>query len=140
MHQPHQSEPVKSSMTSLFSDLAFSTALGTSVNHCSSSAPAFISARPAHKLTSIFFIQSLNLFRYPNVNTLTGIGRRPRRFVQRKGCLPTRYCQTKLSQSGIGSMTAEDRLGGVRPSSGAASIGCSDASDFMGPAGVPALL
>ncbi len=31
-----------------------------------------------------------------------------------------------------GSVTAGDRLGGVRLSSGAASTGCSDASDFIG--------
>src|SRR5438034_10948221 len=58
MHQPHQSEPVKSSMTSLFSFLAWACAFGRSVNHCNSSAPACSSAQHAMSPILIFFIIS----------------------------------------------------------------------------------
>src|SRR4051812_13922349 len=56
MHQPHQSEPVKSSMTSFFSSLAWATALGTSVSQVSSSALTRERARPANNTIMIFFI------------------------------------------------------------------------------------
>src|SRR5207249_5387984 len=54
--KPHQSEPVKSSKTSFFSSLALACALGRSVTHCSSSAPACSSAQLANNPTAIFFM------------------------------------------------------------------------------------
>src|ERR1043166_6222263 len=56
MHQPHQSEPVKSSITSFFSALALATAFGTSVIHVNSSAVACNSIRPPTNPIIVFFI------------------------------------------------------------------------------------
>src|SRR6266571_901188 len=56
IHQPHQSDPVKSSIMSLFSALALACALGRSLSHCTSSAPACSSAQHATNPTAILFI------------------------------------------------------------------------------------
>src|SRR5437879_173324 len=62
IHQPHQSEPVKSSMTSLFSALALAWALERSVIHCRSSAPALKRAKAATSPNASFFIIYLSFY------------------------------------------------------------------------------
>src|SRR5438105_4351745 len=79
MHHPHQSDPVKSSITSLFSFLAWACALAKSVVHCSSAAPACSSAQHANTPVRIFFIIVFNCCL---------VRRRPIFFVQR-ALLPT---------------------------------------------------
>src|SRR5206468_4470977 len=63
MHHPHQSEPVKSSITSFFSALACACAFGTSVSHFNSSPRACNSVRPVNNPTASAFI-SFFIFSY----------------------------------------------------------------------------
>src|SRR6266852_3889044 len=96
MHQPHQSDPVKSSIISLFSALALACALGRSVSHCTSSAPACSSAQHATNPIAIFFI----LFYF------CSSGMQPSRalFVQHASLLPPRrWHDLTLARPGRGS-------------------------------------
>src|SRR6266508_5995722 len=56
MHQPHQSEPVKSRSTIFFSSLALACALGRSVNHSAAVALTPRRATTASKPIANFFI------------------------------------------------------------------------------------